>query len=146
MLIAFTSAVHDEVGELLERERILEELRVSQIAILEDAIAEMLSDLDLMLVYQAVANSDDSLLHVLGELDAAPQQRHIVLTQVESIVGDPEVVMEAALDEVELRGRCLLVSEARLLLISSVGVDVFRVCGSARCFKLVLIDRGLEEG
>ena len=60
----------------------------------------MLSDLDLMLVYKAVADSDDSLLHVLGELDAAPQQRHIVLTQVEGIVGDPEVVMEATLDQV----------------------------------------------
>lgn len=62
------------MGELLEGEWVLEELRVSQVAILKDAIAEMLGDLDLMLVDQAVAHSDDSLLHVLGELDTAPQQ------------------------------------------------------------------------
>ena len=62
------------MSELLEGERVLEELRVSQIAILENAIAEMLSDFDLALVDQAVANPDDSLLHVLGELDTAPQQ------------------------------------------------------------------------
>ena len=72
----------------------------------------MLGNLDLTLVDQAVAHSDDSLLHVLGELDTTPQQRHIVLTQVESIVGDPEVIVEAPLDEIELRCRCLLAGEA----------------------------------
>ena len=90
------------MSELLEGEWVLEELRVSQIAILKDAVAEMLGDLDLVLVNKAVAHSDDCLLHVLSELDTSPQQRHIVLTQVKSIVGDPEVVMEATLDEVEL--------------------------------------------
>ena len=53
----------------------------------------MLGDFDLVLVDQAAALSDDSLLHVLGKLDSAFQKRHIFLTQVESILGDPEVVL-----------------------------------------------------
>ena len=133
LLESLASAVHDEVSELLEGERVLEELRVSQVTILEDAVAEVLGHLDLVLVDQAVAHSDDGLLHVLGELDATPQQRHIVLTQVESIVGGPEVVMEAPLDEVELgRGRRLLPCKTWLLLVGSgaIGVHVFRI-GSA---------------
>ena len=59
------------MGKFHQSQRVLEQLSVLQVAILEHAIFEGVDDFDLLPVEESVAYSDDSLLHLFSQLDAS---------------------------------------------------------------------------
>lgn len=75
----------------------LEQLSLLQKAVLEDAISEVVTHFDLFLIDKAVSYSYDGLLHFFGEFNSFLKQNNVVLTEVEGVVGNPEVVVETAM-------------------------------------------------
>ena len=85
-------AHHNEQCEFHERQRVQEQGGLLQVSVLQEDVPERLGCLDFLLLDHTVTNTDDGFLHVLGEIDSPHQKVHIVLFQVERVIGDPEVV------------------------------------------------------
>ena len=87
----------------------LEQLSVLEIAILQDAVSESLEWFDLLFVNQRVSDAHNSLLHFLGKIDTLFEESHVLLSQVQSIVSYPEIVVKTILYLSDSRLRFLVV-------------------------------------
>ena len=119
--------------QFLQGERVLEKLRVLQIAILEHAVFELGDDLDFFFVNEAISYTHDRLLHLFCQGNAPLEKRQIVLTEVKSIVSNPEVVIETSLDHIKLLSCGFFFSLGCTLMhhhMVTIWVLVLCICGA----------------
>ena len=102
-----------------EGQRVLEQLRFFKETVLKHTVAEFRGALDFSLVDEAISDSDNRLLHFFSKGDTTLDQVDVVLAEVQSVVGDPKVVMEPVID-------CI---QASFLwcLVALIRIDILRV-------------------
>lgn len=88
--------VHGKQSKLLKGERILEELAVTKIVIIDYDPSEFVMNLDLFSHHEFNSDSHNGLLHVFGHIDTFLQVSTRILG-FECIIGNPKVVIEASI-------------------------------------------------
>jgi hypothetical protein len=119
-------AHHNEECELDQSEGIMEQGALFQVSVLEEDVSERLRCLDLFLLNQAVANTNDRLLHFFGQINAIHQKFHVILFKVQSIICDPEVVKQAVVNIGDTSADLILLT-ILLLLLFVVGVTILGI-------------------
>lgn len=104
----------------------MEQGALFQVSVLEEDVSERLRCLDLFLLNQAVANTNDRLLHLFGQINAIHQKFHVILFKVQSIICDPEVVKQAVVNIGDASADLILLT-ILLLLLFVVGVTILGI-------------------
>ena len=71
LFVFLSTDTQDEMGQLDQSERVLEQLSILEIAILQHAVLELLDHLDLSFIDQTIAHAYNGLLHFFGQLNAS---------------------------------------------------------------------------
>lgn len=94
--------VHGKQSKLLKGERILEELGVTKIVIINNDPSELVMNLDLFSYHELNTDSHNGLLHVFSHLDAF-QQVCTGILGLKSIVCNPKVVIETGIKILQMQ-------------------------------------------
>ena len=129
-------ACHNEQTQLDKCKRVQEQLRVHQVGILKHHVSKVLCCLHFLLLNHSVANTDNRFLHIFRHIDTLHQQVHIVLSEIQGIVSDPEVIKEALGNACEVYAEILF-----LLLLVVTEVHTVRIF----VFCILLFCTGLRE-
>jgi len=90
-------AHHNEECEFDQSKWVMEQGALFQVSVLEEDVSERLGCLDLFLLNQAIADTNDRFLHLFGQINTLHQEWHVILFQVQSVISDPEVVEKAVM-------------------------------------------------
>lgn len=93
--------LHDEESKFLQSKRELEQLNILKIVVLKVHVAEVLRNLHLTSFNKTDTDADDGHLYIFCHADSANQMSTRVL-RLESIIGVPEVVMQALVKVLQL--------------------------------------------
>lgn len=107
--------VHGKQSKLLKGERILEELGVTKIVIIDYDPSELVMNLYLFSYHEFNSDSHNGLLHVFSHLNAFRQVSTGILG-LESIIGNPKVVIEASIKILQMHFAQLCFGDLRLNL------------------------------
>lgn len=123
--------LQSKMCQFLYSQRILEQLCVLQIAILQLNVSKSVLLFDFALVHNRTTQAHNSHLHLLRQVDPSHQLFCIVHAQVKCVIGLPKVLAQLVSEQVQILLTLQQFILVELLLLKLIWVQIFTIqrCG-----------------